>query len=387
MNLNYDVEKYSLDELIEIFNIKLPLKDTLIDNLNLLTENVRKIKLSIEKKQSVTENEKIKIYTFLHKAKERLITHLYNELSPIKSTNTTNTPINTYPTDFHDGTINPLKIRIVKQILNVDTKFRDNFYITTSTNFSINLPAPIMNVVKMEFLSMNLPATIYSISSEYNNNFFRLNVNDVDKTFNLPNGVYDNETIMTAIKEILKSEGHPFDYVSFSNSDSLGTGQTIVAPNGTGVVTKIELDFQSNKDGIYDETIPLMLKFGWILGFRNGYYVNGLNYVSEGLLKMLNGTYFYLSLDDFNNANDFVYGAFNSSILNKNIITRISINGSQTSNDANKLLSLNSIPREYFGPVNIKTIKVQLLDEYGRIVDLNNMDYSFCIRLTTLYDL
>jgi hypothetical protein len=28
-----------------------------------------------------------------------------------------------------------------------------------------------------------------------------------------------------------------------------------------------------------------------------------------------------------------------------------------------------------------------LLDEYGRIVDLNNMDFSFCINLTTVYDI
>ena len=27
------------------------------------------------------------------------------------------------------------------------------------------------------------------------------------------------------------------------------------------------------------------------------------------------------------------------------------------------------------------TINIQLLDEYGRIVDLNNMDFSFCVNL------
>ena len=50
-------------------------------------------------------------------------------------------------------------------------------------------------------------------------------------------------------------------------------------------------------------------------------------------------------------------------------------------------LSLVTTPREYFGPVNIQTMNVQLLDEYGRIVDLNNMDFSFCVTLTTVYDL
>jgi hypothetical protein len=50
-------------------------------------------------------------------------------------------------------------------------------------------------------------------------------------------------------------------------------------------------------------------------------------------------------------------------------------------------LALITTPREYFGPVDIQNLTIQLLDEYGRIVDLNNMDFSFCLTLTTSYDL
>jgi hypothetical protein len=28
-----------------------------------------------------------------------------------------------------------------------------------------------------------------------------------------------------------------------------------------------------------------------------------------------------------------------------------------------------------------------LLDEYGRVLDINNMDYSFCLTLITAYDI
>jgi len=37
--------------------------------------------------------------------------------------------------------------------------------------------------------------------------------------------------------------------------------------------------------------------------------------------------------------------------------------------------------------VNLQHLNVQLLDEYGRVVDLNNMDFSFCLTLTTAYDI
>ena len=42
--------------------------------------------------------------------------------------------------------------------------------------------------------------------------------------------------------------------------------------------------------------------------------------------------------------------------------------------------------REYFGPVNIKRLRIKLLDEMGRKVDLNHNDYAFTIEIKQLYD-
>jgi hypothetical protein len=133
---------------------------------------------------------------------------------------------------------------------------------------------------------------------------------------------------------------------------------------------------------------PLPLKFGWILGFRNGIYVNNLVYVSEGVMDVLGFRYLYLVVDDYNNnVNNNFYSAFNSSLLNKNILARISLQGKQFDIMSQNALSLITPTREYFGPVNIQNLTIQLLDEYGRIVDLNNMDYSFCLSLKTAYDI
>jgi hypothetical protein len=75
-------------------------------------------------------------------------------------------------------------------------------------------------------------------------------------------------------------------------------------------------------------------------------------------------------------------------MLNNNILARISLNNT----NSYSILSQNNLnivtsPRDYFGPVNIQNFVIQLLDEYGRIVDLNNMDFSFCVSLTTVYDI
>lgn len=43
--------------------------------------------------------------------------------------------------------------------------------------------------------------------------------------------------------------------------------------------------------------------------------------------------------------------------------------------------------RIYFGPTNISRLNIRLLDEFGRVVDLNNGDYSFTLEVEILYDL
>jgi hypothetical protein len=53
----------------------------------------------------------------------------------------------------------------------------------------------------------------------------------------------------------------------------------------------------------------------------------------------------------------------------------------QTQND----FSVYSEPRYYFGPVNISKLDIKILDEYGRIVSINNNDFSFTLRLTVIY--
>ena len=96
----------------------------------------------------------------------------------------------------------------------------------------------------------------------------------------------------------------------------------------------------------------------------------------------------YLVVDDFNNnVNNNFYSAFNSSLLNKNILARISLQPSAFPTIVQNNLNLLTNPREYFGPIHIQKMQIQLLDEYGRVIDLNNMDYSFCLTMQSIYDL
>ena len=236
-----------------------------------------------------------------------------------------------------------------------------------------------------------MPTSYYVVSKQYNNNYFNIVVNGENRVISIPDGNYTQSTIMDIINTQLTQAGAPFSYISFIvnlTNNTTGSAQTLVGPNVTGVVTQLELNFQYDRNGIEDRGTPLPLKFGWNLGFRNGIYSGVTNYVSEGIVDLTGPRYFYLVVDDYNNnVNNNFYSAFNSSILNKNILARISLQANTFNILEQNNLNIVTTPREYFGPINLYTMNIQLLDEYGRVVDLNNMDYSFCLTLITVYDL
>ena len=98
--------------------------------------------------------------------------------------------------------------------------------------------------------------------------------------------------------------------------------------------------------------------------------------------------YLYLSIEDYQkNVNRLFLSAFHQTNLNDNILARISLKtGSFTTlveNDFNLLTE----PRSYFGPVDIQRLRIRLYDDHGRILNLNNSNFSFVLIFKMVYDL
>jgi hypothetical protein len=72
--------------------------------------------------------------------------------------------------------------------------------------------------------------------------------------------------------------------------------------------------------------------------------------------------------------------------LNDDVLDRISIEGSLGLIKDNKINFVTE-PRQYFGPVDIQRLRIRLFDEFGRILQMNGANYSFCLKLNLLYDL
>jgi len=188
---------------------------------------------------------------------------------------------------------------------------------------------------------------------------------------------------------------HPeelISYVRFSldlTSDGSGSGRVTLfsLENKDYIIDSINLDFTRSITGDVD-TIDISQKIGWNLGFLKPVYNNSMSYVGDSIIDTKNNRYIYLSVDDFNkNSNNPFVSIFNKSILNDDILARISIKGSHFNMLLDNDTSIVSEPRIYFGPVDIQRLRIRLFDEHGRILQMNNTNFSFCLTIKTMYDM
>ena len=425
MNTNFDlnIKNYTVKELEDLFELPSNYDESIIE----IQET--KLRQNIISDRSIIAVTKNNTLDFINKVKKELIDNLKTNLTPNKngsklsknwesiyninktlessdlvnagSTNIIKRNVTPYgqssPSEFYQGIINPLNKRILRQNINIDTRFRENYYTTTSANFHVDLPLRLTEVVSLQLSALEFPTTFYVISQVFGNNFFVLEISGQEPlVVTIPDGNYDYLALQDYINNFLSASGVPAAYnniqfVADANtpggSGAQGGSGKMVVGSTTGEVN-FSINFLTDRYGNEDRQTPLPLKLGWLMGFRDGYYENNTTYVSEGIINLLGPRYIYLVVDDYNNSVlDGFYGAFTSSILNKNILARISLQGSVFNYLSKDNFNLISTPRQYFGPVDIQKLQIQLLDEYGRILNLNNMDYSFCLTFQTVYDL
>jgi len=418
MNFDLDINNYTKNELYEMFELPFncditsfemkesKIRENIINSKEINREIQKKTLEFLKKAKHILFNANIytnantnkimkKINSISNTNEELIETQLENTQEHMIQVRNSTPYVNSFPVDYFPGVINPIKKKINHFNLNIDTKFRDNYYATISSNINIQLPILINNVLSMTLSAIEVPLTTFNISKQLGNNFFTITLTDTNdsKVVSIPSGSYDYTGLEKLINSQLTLLGGNFANIVFLinnvnvNSANNGTGQTMVGC-AENTSFNFDLNFQADKYGNDDINTPLPLKLGWNLGFRNGIYTNNQNYVSEGIADITGTRYFYLVVDDYNNSvNNSFYSAFNSSLLNKNILARISLENASINNTFNNTLKIVGNKREYYGPVNIQNLSIQLLDDYGRIIDLNNMDYSFCLSMDIVYDI
>lgn len=400
--------------------------------------------------------------------------------------------------DVPPGWLNPLNVRTIMMGINIDTRFRDNYYETNSSDFHLDIPDIQKKVTNMRIATIDIPMTYYAIdrtrgdammmvfpieddsintwtsasdamSGVSNDDYFQLGFQS-NTTYGiwqgkgnyaivpslpeptmegsyraawlvvLPDGNYEiawnphsnaqditraMNTALSMAQPCLLDTGSGITYILLDNNNNnkpyirngLGgkvvytvdrnSGRSIFAIANPCSSTKpelingFELAFPIDRSGNYAPHNNIQLHLGWQLGFRLGQYVcdnatSGIGATgvsSEGICLVCGPRYMYISIDDGNNhSNQNFTAMLADSTLGEFIMTRVNLASSMDSAGVYKCASdvgLNNQlnrTREFFGPVDISRLKIKLVDEYGRTINFNNMDWSMSLVFEKLYD-
>jgi hypothetical protein len=280
-----------------------------------------------------------------------------------------------------------------RKYINIDTRFSDEYGTNLGGNatFTITLPQRIMEVKSIMICNLELPMSIYNISSAIGNNSFLVD----NSMITIPDGYYVDpsfailnnppyQSIKTKINSLLATAG--FSTLTFDISNNYS-----IFKNNTGSTHSLEFDVNSSGFNKY----LYKSRLGWTLGYHtsNGTYASKYTIPTNTSLKSdsvvsLNGLrYVYLVIDEFSSGNQNSFWApISNHLINKNIIARISLNPSiypygtvlPANNFSGNLLSDR---RSYNGKVDIQKLFIQLIDEFGNPVSLNGGDFSFCMEV------
>ena len=293
-------------------------------------------------------------------------------------------PVESYPTDIARGDLNKLKRKVYTQTLVLNSVFRQDYRNTRSTDFSLELPYQFKNVLSLKLSSIQLPNVIYCFSKEKMNNLvFLKETGDGEKregTVILPDGNYNitalAETLQKSINEQLDINPPRF----FVDADTAAQKLTI-----RNIRNTFDMNFLkdvNSKD--FNSTL------GWLLGFRKKVYECSATYFAEAVYVGTSTDYVFFVLNDFNNSQtQSILAMYSQSYIGDNILAMIPISSNSVSQN-NFLFDAGNLflekKREYFGPVNLQRLKIELRNQYGEIVDLNETDFSFSLEVEIGYD-
>ena len=320
--------------------------------------------------------------------------------------------INAQNSDYFPGVLNPLNTRVITKCVNIDTRFRENLYTTQSSDFTLQLPTKLNKVVSMQLSSLELPVSFYGISAAYGNNYLNITVNynsfdlvesgiNSERTLIIPDGNYNAADLVDIINKLLCPLNEDetivnttdiFSYIQLEldlTTNGSGTGKVTIKAKGefAELINHFTIDFTKDINRLNDTT-NLFTKMGWNLGFIKPLYQGNKVYIADTIIEPATIRYIYLAIDDFNNSsNNHFISVFNKSMMNPNILARISIKGSYFSLIMESDFNIVTEPRKYFGPVDLQRLRIRLLDEHGRVLNMNNSNFSFCLDLKMLYDL
>lgn len=287
--------------------------------------------------------------------------------------------------------------------LTIDTRFRDQYDTNLLANYTITLPERVNSVKSMKAVLLEMPLSYHNVSDSLGNNSFQITNTTQNQTYvySLGNQNIATSDLGTTIQNDLNAVGSP---TWVKNVDViLSNGKFTITNNTTNnidiIFDNIDCTGGTTPNGGLSDRESLMSKLGWLLGFRKSSYsltTSGItqSITGEAIADATGVPYFYLIVDEFKNSNphSFLGVSRTSQLSSQQILARFSVDTSSF----NVGISGTSLPqtmtvghndnmvsdtRTYGELVDIQKMNVRIVDQFGRIMNLNGLDFSFLLEL------
>lgn len=260
--------------------------------------------------------------------------------------------------------------------LNIDTKFRDDYENNQAIDYTITLPERINNVKSLYITDMEVPLSYYVISDHLENNIMKISYDEFHILLTIPDGDYDETSLADALNTALSAEAAPYSNISASV-----TNNKLTLQNSSS--TEFTIEFNVDKNNCNNKN-SLKSKLGWIMGFTKEYYTLTSSITGESFVDVYGPKYLFLVVDEYpsgNCSNGFI-SFLPRSRINKNILARLSLERAKIGFNGVHSGDVTCDMREYSEKTDLQRIRVQLIDEFNRSMNLNGRDLSFCLRIS-----
>mgnify|MGYP001177494353 CR=1 FL=1 len=420
-----NIEQYTMKDLYDVFDMSTTenyTRDYVTKKYNTLVSN-------IQQETKYDNTFKLDLAHFLRQGWERVCEHINNKKNEKESVgnffptlernqtfNNEHFVIKQNPKPNLTSLLNPYKTEKIGKLVNINTVFRQNYYNSTPTDFVFDLAATLNNVTSISLETAEIPNSNYTFSEFSKTNEFTIELFDKKKADNtihnqkievikIKSGTYNGMELSDYLNKSIFSHGElarlccdydiatkKFKFMKDSRSADKGG-----KPDDATWEYCFNLDFRLH----LNPQREIQKNMGWKLGYRKQYYSFGEDYITkenvttqsgegfspESIFKNNDTPYVFLSLDCYNNNHSqTIMSPFQESAFNDtNILAKLPKKDNSYNYESGGLIY--GFKRDYFGPVNISKIKVRLIDHFGEVVDLNNTDYSFTLKVEQLYDL
>lgn len=281
-----------------------------------------------------------------------------------------------------------------KHLINIDSRFRKS-YLEPPTDFLYQFAHPYKNVIKARVGSVEIPIGFYNFSKVKKNTMFRIDATDYVGNMHffqitIPDGDYTPECLVATIQKEFDAIRDTFGLFFRIFLDPISRKVTIChdgsapppcppGPTHCPVTFGITFVMVGLEDRLYD------FGLGYNLGFCKHFYCvdasTSFCVTGESLINTQGDTYFLLGIDDYHTVEQKTNDGYIQCLAK--ILIKRDKNGI-IFDDGYTVLSNDIVfPR----PVDLKQVRVRLLDTYGNPIDLHCLNFSISLEITEVMNI